>query len=137
MLDPKTMKYMVVDTCFGSHHLQFGYDADNTLWVSGSGPVAGWINTRIFDETGDAAKAQGWAPFVLDTNGNGKADEYTEPGKPGEPGKDMRIAGSGPYAVMPHTTDGSGWYTVKESAGPPGSLRSDPKPKLMRSCAIR
>jgi hypothetical protein len=28
----------------------------------------------------DAAKAQGWAPWVLDTNGNGKVDEYTEPG---------------------------------------------------------
>jgi hypothetical protein len=41
MLDPKTMKYTLVDTCFGTHHPQFGYDADNTLWVSGSGPVAG------------------------------------------------------------------------------------------------
>ena len=28
------------------------------------------------------AKAQGWAPFVLDTNGNGKRDEYVEPGQP-------------------------------------------------------
>jgi hypothetical protein len=136
MLDPKTMKYTFVDTCFGSHHLQFGYDADNTLWVSGSGPVAGWINTRIFEETGDAAKAQGWAPFVLDTNGNGKVDEYTEPGKPGEPGKDMRIAGSGPYAVMPHTTDGSVWYTVNVFAGPPGFLRFDPKTKLSEFYAL-
>ena len=41
MLDPKTMKYSFVDTCFGTHHPQFGYDADNTLWMSGSGPVAG------------------------------------------------------------------------------------------------
>ena len=49
MLDPKTMKYTFVDTCFGTHHPQFGYDADNTLWVSGSGPVAGWINTRMYD----------------------------------------------------------------------------------------
>src|SRR6185312_6842877 len=69
MLDPKTMKYTFVDTCFGTHHLQLGFDKDNTLWVSGSGPVVGWINTRIFDETGDAAKAEGWAPYVLDTNG--------------------------------------------------------------------
>ena len=35
MLDPKTMKYHNLDTCFGTHHPQFGYDADNTLWLSG------------------------------------------------------------------------------------------------------
>jgi hypothetical protein len=136
VLDPKTMKYTFVDTCFGTHHLQFGYDADNTLWLSGTGPVAGWINTSILDETGDAAKAQGWAPFVLDTNGNGKADEYTEPGKPGEPGKDTRIAGSGPYAVMPHPTDGSVWYTANVFAGPPGFLRFDPKTNLSEFYAL-
>ena len=62
MLDPKTMKYSFIDTCFGTHHPQFGYDADNTLWFSGTGPVAGWVNTKVWDETGDAAKAQGWAP---------------------------------------------------------------------------
>ena len=33
MLDPKTMKYTFVDTCFGTHHLQFGYDANETLWT--------------------------------------------------------------------------------------------------------
>src|SRR6185437_15986273 len=130
MLDPKTMKYDFIDTCFGTHHPQFGYDADDTLWVSGTGPVAGWINTKVWDETGDAANAQGWAPFVLDTTGNGKLDAYTEPGKPAEPGKDMRIAGSGPYAVMPHPTDGSVWYTVNVFAGTPGFMRFDPKTKL-------
>ena len=125
MLDPKTMKYTFVDTCFGTHHPQFGYDADNTLWLSGSGPVAGWINTKVWDETGDAAKAQGWAPWVLDTNGNGKLDEYTEPDKPAEAGKDMRVAaGSGPYAVMPHPTDGSVWYTMNIFAGTAGSCAS-------------
>jgi hypothetical protein len=36
MLDPKTMKYSFIDTCFGTHHLQFGYDADDTLWLSGA-----------------------------------------------------------------------------------------------------
>ena len=76
MLDPETMKYHFVDTCFGTHHPQFGYDADNTLWFSGTGQVAGWVNTKIWDETGDAQKAQGWAPFVLDINGNGTLDEW-------------------------------------------------------------
>src|SRR4051812_33468224 len=101
MLDPKTMKYTFVDTCFGTHHPQFGYDADNTLWLSGTGPVAGWVNTRVLEQTGDAAKAEGWAPFLLDVNGNGRLDEVVEPNQPAEEGKDKRIvAGSGPYAVM-------------------------------------
>jgi hypothetical protein len=128
VLDPKTMRYTFVDTCFGTHHLQFGYDANNTLWVSGSGPVAGWLDVKMFDETGDAARSQGWSPFILDTNGNGQRDDYTEPGKPAEPGKDMRItAGSGPYAVMPNPVDGSIWYTVGVFAGRGGVLRFDPK----------
>jgi hypothetical protein len=136
MLDPKTMKYSFIDTCFGTHHPQFGYDADDTLWLSGSGPVAGWINTKTWDETGDAAKAQGWAPFVLDTNGNGKVDEWTEPDQPADAGKDKRIAGSGPYAVMPHPTDGSVWYTLNTFAGTPGFLRFDPKTRLSEFYAI-
>jgi hypothetical protein len=136
MLDPKTMKYTMIDTCFGTHHPQFGYDADETLWFSGTGPVAGWINTAEFDKTGDAVKAQGWAPLVLDTSGNGKLDEWTEPGKAQEPGKDMRIAGSGSYAVMPHPTDGSVWYAQNVFAGTPGFLRFDPKTKLSEFYAI-
>ncbi|HEY2185294.1 MAG TPA: carboxypeptidase-like regulatory domain-containing protein, partial [Xanthobacteraceae bacterium] len=61
ILDPKTMKYTFVDTCFQTHHLQFGYDANDTLWTSsgGGGGVVGWLNTKMFDETGDAAKSQG------------------------------------------------------------------------------
>jgi hypothetical protein len=136
MLDPKTMKYSLIDTCFGTHHPQFGYDSDNTLWLSGTGPVAGWINTKVWDETGDAAKAQGWAPFVLDTNGNGKVDEWTEPDQPADAGKDKRIAGSGPYAVMPHPTDGSVWYTQNVFAGTPGFLRFDPKTNLSEFYAV-
>ena len=52
MLDPKTMKYTFIDTCFGTHHPQFGYDENNTLWFSGTGPVAGWISTKAFLEFG-------------------------------------------------------------------------------------
>ena len=130
MLDPKTMKYSFIDTCFGSHHPQFGYDADNTLWLSGAGPVAAWVNTKKFLETGDAAASQGWAPFVLDTSGDGKLGEYVEPDQPIVPGKDKRIPGGSPYAVMPHPTDGSVWYTVGVFGGAPGFLRFDPKTGL-------
>jgi hypothetical protein len=131
MLDPKTMKYSFIDTCFATHHPQFGYDSDNTLWFSGTGPVAGWVNTKIFDETGDAQKAQGWAPWVLDSNGNGKLDDYVEPTAPADAAKDRRItAGSGPYSVMPNPKDGSIWYGIGTFAGQPGFLRFDPKTKL-------
>ena len=134
MLDPKTMKYTFVDTCFGTHHPQFGYDANDTLWLSGTGPVAGWINTKMFDETGDAAKSQGWSPFVLDTNGNGKRDEFVEPNQPLDPAKDKRIVpGSGPYAVMPSPVDGSIWYTVGVFGGTPAVLRFDPATGLSES----
>lgn len=129
VLDPKTMKYAFVDTCFGTHHPQFGYDANDTLWLSGSGPVAGWVNTRVFDETGDAAKAQGWSPFVLDTNGNGRRDDWVEPNQPVDPAKDKRIAG-GPYAVMPSPVDGSIWYTVGVFGGTPAVLRFAPETGL-------
>ena len=91
MLDPKTMKYTFVDTCFGTHHLQF--DAHDRLWTSGGGQVLGWLDMKIFDETGDAAKAQGWTPMILDTNGNGKRDAYVEPNQPVDPTKDKRIVG--------------------------------------------
>lgn len=137
MLEPDTMKYHFIDTCFGTHHPQFGYDAGNTLWFSGTGQVAGWVNTKIWDETGDVQKAQGWAPFVIDSNGNGKLDEWSDAGKPSEPGKDMRLnPGSGPYAVMPHPTDGSVWYTVGVFAGRPGFMRFDPATKLSEFYAV-
>ncbi len=130
VLDPKTMKYTFIDTCFGSHHPQFGYDADNTLWFSGTGPVAGWVNSKKFLETGDVVASQGWAPFVLDTSGDGKLGDYVEPDQPIAPGKDKRIPGGSPYAVMPHPTDGSVWYTVGVFGGAPGFLRFDPKTGL-------
>ena len=125
ILDPKTMKYTFVDTCFQTHHLQFGYDATDTLWTSGGGPVIGWVNTKLFDETGDAARSQGWTAFVLDTNGNGKRDDYVEPDQPLDPTKDKRIAG-GFYAVMPSPVDGSIWGSVGVFGGTAAVVRLAP-----------
>ncbi|MBI2211685.1 MAG: carboxypeptidase regulatory-like domain-containing protein [Deltaproteobacteria bacterium] len=118
MFDPKTSEYTYVDTCFQTHHLQFGYDANDTLWTSGGGPVVGWINTKMLDETGDLAKSQGWTALILDTNGNGKRDAYAEPNQPVDPTKDKRIV-SGFYAVMPSPVDGSIWGST---FGYPGSI---------------
>ncbi len=116
--EPKTQKYTFVDTCYGTHHPQLGYDANDTLWTSGGGQVLGWLNTRMFLETGDAAKSQGWTAFVLDTNGNGRRDDYVEPDQPVDPAKDKRV-NSGFYAVMPSPVDGSVWGAVM---GNPGAI---------------
>ncbi len=32
--DPKTKQFTAIDTCFGTHHLNFAEDANNTLWLS-------------------------------------------------------------------------------------------------------
>ena len=116
MLDPKTMKYTFVDTCFTTHHVQFGFDKNDTLWASsgGGGGVVGWLNTKKFLETGDAKASQGWTALIVDTTGNGKRADYTEPGKPLEPGKDMRI-GQVFYAVMPSPVDGTVWGTIRNN----------------------
>jgi hypothetical protein len=80
MYDPATKKISLIDTCFGTHHLLFASDANNTLWTSsgGGGGVVGWLDTKMWDQTHDAAKSQGWTALVLDTNGNGKRDAYVE-----------------------------------------------------------
>jgi len=118
VFDVKAQKYSFVDTCFSTHHLQFGYDGNDTIWTSGGGPVVGWLNSKMFTETGDAAKSQGWTALVLDTNGNGKRDAYTESDAPLDATKDRRI--NAPfYAVMPSPVDGSVWGAV---LGVPGAV---------------
>ena len=128
MLDPETQEYFFIDTCFSTHHLQFAYDDENTLWTSGGGQVVGWLNTNVFIETGDAAAAQGWSPLVLDTNGNGRLDEWVEPGDDVNPELDKRVS-KGFYAVMPNPVDGSVWGS--NSFAFPGSItRYDPETGL-------
>ncbi len=114
MYDPKTGKFTLIDTCFGTHHLYFGEDANNTLWASSGGAaneVLGWLNRKLFEETGDEQKAQGWTPFVLDTNGNGRRDDYVGPNDPIDPRKDKRIV-AGFYGLAPSPVDGSIWGSV-------------------------
>ena len=108
VLDPSTGEYTFVDTCFSTHHLQFAYDEKNTLWTSGGGDVVGWLDTNKFMESGDAAASQGWAPLILDTNGNGRQDEWTEPNEVANPELDMRIP-NGFYAVMPEPRGDAIW----------------------------
>jgi hypothetical protein len=117
MYDPKTQKLTHIGTCFGTHHLMFAEDANNTLWTSGGGQVVGWLNTKMFEETGDEEKSQGWTALILDTNGNGKRDAYVESDQPVDPTKDKRY-GAAFYSVAP-APDGSIWGSV---LGFPGAI---------------
>src|SRR5438067_5650371 len=111
--DPKTKQVTLINTCFGSHHLVFAEDANNTLWTSsgGGGGAVGWLNTKMFDETHDEEKSQGWTALILDTNGNGKREEYVEPDQPVDPTKDKRVNAAF-YGVTVSPVDGSIWGTV-------------------------
>jgi hypothetical protein len=128
MYDPVTGKFTLISTCFPTHHLVFAEDANNTLWTSAGGPqtaVFGWLDRKMFEETGDEQKSQGWAPFILDTNGNGKRDDYVEPGQPIDPAKDKRVV-AGLYSVAVSPVDATVWGT---SLGYPGYVvRIDPGP---------
>ena len=117
--DPKTKQWTMIDMCASSQHLMFAEDANSTLWFSDpGGDKVGWFSTKTWDETHDVQKSQGWTPFILDTNGNGKRDAYVEPDQPIDPTKDKRIK-VGFYAVGPNPADGSVWGTT---LGFPGAL---------------
>ena len=118
--DPKTEQVTLINTCFSTHHLVFAEDANDTLWTSsgGGGGAVGWLNTKMLDETHDEEKSQGWTALILDTNGNGKRDEYVEPDQPLDPTKDKRINAAF-YGVTVSPLDGSIWGTV---LGFPGAV---------------
>jgi hypothetical protein len=130
MYDPATGKFTLISTCFPTHHLIFAEDANNTLWTSAGGPqtpVVGWLDRKIFEEIGDEQKAQGWTPLILDTNGNGKRDDYVEPNQPVDPAKDKRVV-AGLYSVAVNPIDGTVWGTSLGYPGPGYVVRVDPGP---------
>ena len=130
MYEPATGKFTLISTCFPTHHLIFAENANNTLWTSAGGPqtpVVSWLDRKVFEETGDEQKAQGWTPLVLDTNGNGKRDDYVEPNQPVDPTKDKRVV-AGLYSVAVNPVDGTVWGTSLGYPGPGYVVRVDPGP---------
>ena len=122
MYDPASETLTHISTCFSTHHLLFAEDANRTLWTSGGGQVVGWLDTKMFDETGDEQRSQGWTALVLDTNGNGQRDEYVEPDQPVDPARDKRV--SSPFYGVAPAPDGSVWGST---LGFPGAVvRLDP-----------
>ena len=130
MYDPKSGKFTLIDLCFSTHHLQFAARCQRYAVVQQrrrASDVLGWLNTKMFDATGDAQKSQGWTAFVLDTNGNGKRDDYVEPNQPVDPNKDKRIV-AGLYGIAPSPLDGSIWGSVLGFPGRDRAGRSRTKP---------
>ena len=118
------------------------------LWTSsgvggnGNGDVVGWLDSKMFDETGDEQKSQGWTPFVLDTNGNGKRDEgYVEPNQPVDPTKDKRIVASASTASRRTRPTASIWGSVLGFPGSvvrvdPGAIRRRPRWRKSTRCRL-
>jgi hypothetical protein len=116
MYDPKTKQLTTIDTCFSWGHVNF--DDNDVLWSSfGPAGVEGWFDVKVWDKTHDEQQAQGWSAFVVDSNGNGKRDAYTEPNQPADPAKDKRL--NVQYYGDSPAPDGSVWGTVQ---GMPGAL---------------
>jgi hypothetical protein len=131
--DPKTKQFTLIDTCFGTHHLQFMEDERDTLVFSDpGGSTVGFLATKTFDKTNDAQASQGWCPLVLDTNGDGKITKpWNEPvarrgAKPvgDEETASTTNAGSNPkldtrlgiaaYGIIVNPVDGSIWGATDE-----------------------
>jgi hypothetical protein len=117
--DPYAQSWTLIRTCFPTHHLNFS--KDNVLWTSPGvvGPgVIGWFDVKVFEETRSERRAQGWTPFILDTNGDGKRGDYVAHDRPLDPTKDKQVM-LNHYSVAISPADGSVWATV---LGYPGSV---------------
>ena len=129
--DPKTGKFTLLDTCFQTSHLAFAGDKDDTLYASGGSRI-GWVKTRVFLETHDIEKSQGWCPAIVDYNGDGKIGAYTRANEPADPALDRAIQ-SGGYGVSVNPVDGSVWY-ASQGAVPGAIVRIQPGTNPPETC---
>jgi hypothetical protein len=80
------------------------------MYYNGLGTTLGWIDTKIWDETHDAQKAQGWCAAYADINGDGKIDTAV----------DKLIQPIGIYSVSVSPADGTIW--AASPSGTPGRI---------------
>jgi hypothetical protein len=134
--DPKTGKFDAVDLCFGFHHLMIGDDKDETVYFSlkiGQIGGVGWVNSRVWDQTHDAEKAQGWCPSIIDYNGDGKIGPYTRAPQPADPKLDRFVDGTRGYGIGVNPVDESVWVAITKPM--PGKiLRFVPGPNPPATC---
>jgi len=108
--DTTTGAFQLIDTCYGTHHLQF--DERGRLWVSGDSFVIGWFDPDRFDPARPETleQAQGWSETKVDSDGDGVKDTP----KPGFN-----------YGIIPNPIDDTVW-TGRLSGGRGDILRYDP-----------
>ncbi|MCP5184701.1 MAG: carboxypeptidase regulatory-like domain-containing protein [Pseudomonadales bacterium] len=106
--DTRTGRTELVDTCYGTHHLQF--DDKGVLWVSGDSFVVGWFDPAKYDPAKPATleTAQGWSELRADGDGDGK--------------EETPLVGFN-YGIIPNPVDGSVW--VAQPGGNPGGDTTD------------
>jgi hypothetical protein len=132
--DPVSKQFTLIDTCYATHHLQFDNDANETVYFNElSGPIVGWIDSKVYDQTKDEQKAVGWCGQVVDTNGDGK---ITRPWNTPPAGRGQQtplyedgvtFAGGDPkldtlvnfslYGVIPSPVDDSIWGVAERFPG--------------------
>jgi hypothetical protein len=132
--DPKTLKFETVDLCFAQGHAAFANDKDETLYFSLRLGGLGWFKTRVWDETHDAAKAQGWCAPVMDYNGDGKAGAFTLPNEPPDPKLDRLVATIG-YGMAVDPTDNSVIWYADPNRVPGRIIRATPGPNPPETCS--
>lgn len=101
--DPKAESWTLIDTCFTTQHLSFGFDANDTLWLSAGQPysgVVGWLNVRQFEQSHDELGAQGWTPIVANVSGTGRREPFVGAEQPVEPNRDKWVKAAF-YGIMP------------------------------------
>ncbi|WP_217914824.1 hypothetical protein [Miltoncostaea marina] len=111
VFDPKTDEFHLIDSCVGSHHLQFA--EDGVLYYSGDSYAIGWFDPSKWDpeKPETVERASGYSEVKVDSDGDGKADMPF-------PGFNYGIVAS---------PDGTVWTA---SPGAPGHImRFDPETK--------
>ncbi|MGA2719117.1 MAG: carboxypeptidase regulatory-like domain-containing protein, partial [Candidatus Acidiferrales bacterium] len=125
LYDPKTHQQTVAGICgtAGSHRA-WANDKDETLYTTMQPPPRpdsggfAWFKTRVWEETHDAEKANGWCPGIIDYNGDGKIGAYTMPDQPADPKLDRMLSGALPYGAGSNPVDGSFWVVGGVNGGP-------------------
>ncbi len=131
--DPETGEFVLIDTCFATHHLQFDNDPDQTVYFNELlGPIVGWINTRQFDRTRDEQASQGWCPQIVDTNGDGRITRpWNEWRGDFNPRRDSEVRYN-LYSVIPSPVDDAIWGASESFPG--HIVRVDPGSNPPETC---